>query len=65
MEAGAVATFNNRATVPEQLDQIKTITGGKFGRVFDASVQALEVSIKALETVSKEADKYFGTADDW
>ncbi|KAK5660591.1 hypothetical protein OQA88_13151 [Cercophora sp. LCS_1] len=65
IEAGAAATFNNRAAVEEQLAEIERITGGKFGRVVDASAQAVEISIRALETVSKEEEKYFATVGDW
>jgi threonine dehydrogenase-like Zn-dependent dehydrogenase len=65
MKAGATATFNNRAAETEQLEQIKAITGGKFGRIFDSSVHGFDLSIKALQTISKEDEKYFSTADDW
>jgi NADPH:quinone reductase-like Zn-dependent oxidoreductase len=65
LKAGASATFNNRASAEEQVAEIEKITGGKFGRVVDASTQAVELSIKALETVSKESTKYFATVDDW
>ncbi|KAK1760277.1 chaperonin 10-like protein [Echria macrotheca] len=67
LQAGASATFNNRASVDEQVAEIEKITGGKFGRVVDASaqMQAVEASIKALETVSNESTKYFATVDDW
>ncbi|KAK3368376.1 chaperonin 10-like protein [Podospora didyma] len=64
-KAGATATFNNRAPIDEQLGLIERITGGQFGRIFDASVQAVQLSIKALEAISKESDKYFASADDW
>ena len=63
--AGASATFNNRATVEEQLAEIQKITGGQFGRVVDASAQAVEVSIKTLVDVSKAELKYFASVDDW
>jgi hypothetical protein len=65
LKAGAVASINNRAPVDEQLAEIKRITGGNFGRVFDSSVVSFELSIKALETVSEEKAKYFSTVDDW
>lgn len=63
--AGATATFNCRAAPEDQLADIKKITGGKFGRVFDASVQAYNLAIKALETCSAETTKYFSSVDDW
>ena len=65
LEAGASATFNNRATVDEQLAEIEKITEGQFGRVVDASAQAVEVSIKTLVGVSKGEAKYFASVDDW
>jgi len=65
LEAGASATFNNRAPIEEQLAEIEKVTGGKFGRIVDTSVMSLDLSVKALEAVSKESDKYFATVDDW
>ncbi|KAK3356682.1 chaperonin 10-like protein [Lasiosphaeria hispida] len=65
LKAGASATFNNRAPLEEQLAEIGKITGGKFGRIFDASIVSFELSIKALEGLSTEDEKYFSTADDW
>lgn len=65
LKAGATATFNNRAPIEEQLTEIEEITGGKFGRIVDTSLMALDLSIKALETIAKESDKYFATVDDW
>jgi NADPH:quinone reductase-like Zn-dependent oxidoreductase len=64
LKAGATATLNNRAPIEEQLAEIEKITGGNFGHVFDSSVQATELSFKALETISKEPVKYFSTTDD-
>jgi hypothetical protein len=65
LDAGASATFNNRATVEEQLAEIDKITEGQFGRVVDASAQAVELSIKTLVGVSKAESKYFASVDDW
>jgi len=65
LQAGASATFNNRAPMEEQLAEIKEITSGNFSRVVDTSVAALELSVKALETISNAPDKYFATVDDW
>jgi D-arabinose 1-dehydrogenase-like Zn-dependent alcohol dehydrogenase len=65
LQAGASATFNNRAPMEEQLAEIKKITSGNFSRVVDTSIAALELSVKALETISKASDKYFATVDDW
>lgn len=63
--AGASATFNHHATVDEQLAEIEKITEGRFGRVVDASAQAVEVPIKTLVGASKVEAKYFATVDDW
>ncbi|KAK3369385.1 chaperonin 10-like protein [Lasiosphaeria ovina] len=64
-KAGADATFDNRAPLDEQLGIIERVTGGgQFGHVVDASAQAFELSIKALETIARE-DKFFSTVDDW
>jgi hypothetical protein len=65
IKAGASATFNNRASIEEQLAEIEKITGGKFARIVDTSLMSLDLSVKALETISKESDKYFATVDDW
>ncbi|KAK3313096.1 chaperonin 10-like protein [Apodospora peruviana] len=64
-KAGADATFDNRAPMEEQLGIIERVTGGLFAHVIDASVQAFELSVKALDTISKEKFKYFSTTDDW
>ncbi len=57
--------MNSRSSIEEQLDEIKKVTGGKFGRIFDASIMAFDLSIQALQTSSEESEKYFSTADDW
>lgn len=65
LKAGATATFNNRDSLESQLSEIKRITGGSFGRVFDSSIVSFELAIKALEEVSVAKEKYFSSADDW
>lgn len=65
LSSGANATFDNRASEAEQLAAIKDITGGRFSRVVDASAQAAELSLKALETSTVEGKKYFATVNDW
>lgn len=57
--------FDNRASEADQLAAIKDITGGRFSRVVDASAQAAELSLKALETSTMEGKKYFTTVNDW
>jgi hypothetical protein len=65
LKAGASATFNSRAPIEEQLVEIERITGGKFARIVDTSIASLDLSVRALETISKEPNKYFATVDDW
>lgn len=67
INAGATATFSNKAPLEEQLELIEALTdGGIFWHVFDASAQSFDLSIKALDTVSRaETLKYFSTVDDW
>ncbi|KAJ4179468.1 hypothetical protein NW767_014601 [Fusarium falciforme] len=62
---GATATFNNRATIDEQLAEIRTITGGNFARMFDATAYGYDLMVKALETCSTATTKYLTTVDDW
>ncbi|KAG7292856.1 hypothetical protein NEMBOFW57_002901 [Staphylotrichum longicolle] len=54
---GAAATFNNRASIDEQLAEIKGITGGNFARIFDATAYGYELMLKALETCSTAETK--------
>ncbi|GAB1309949.1 hypothetical protein MFIFM68171_00159 [Madurella fahalii] len=45
--------------------QDQKITQGNFGRVFDASAYAAELSLKGLQACSTEEKRYFSTVDDW
>lgn len=65
MKAGASAAFNSRASAEDQLAEIEKITGGQFSRIADTTLHAVDLSIKALETISKAPVKYFATVDDW
>ncbi|KAH6665684.1 chaperonin 10-like protein, partial [Halenospora varia] len=63
---GANATFSHRAALEEQLKEIRTITSGRFSRVFDASAMGTETALKALTSCSEEeGTKYFATTNDW
>ncbi|KAL4731747.1 hypothetical protein ACLX1H_000729 [Fusarium chlamydosporum] len=62
---GASATFNNRATLNEQVADIQRITGGNFGKIMDATAYGYEVMTKALETASVAETKLMATVDDW
>ena len=66
--AGATETFDYRLPLEARLAEIQRIIEGNFARFIDASSQAYELAINALETVTKrEASKkvYFATVDDW
>ncbi|PNY28896.1 Zinc-type alcohol dehydrogenase-like protein [Tolypocladium capitatum] len=62
LASGADATFNNRASPADQAADAKSITGGKFAAVFDASALADEAAFKILEQ-STAGTKYFTTTD--
>lgn len=65
LKNGATAIFNNRATVDEQLAELKNVTGGNFARIFDSTAYGYEIMVKALETCSAAATKYLTSVDDW
>ncbi len=65
IKAGATATFNNRGSVDDQVAEMKAITGGNFGRIFDATAYGYEIMVKALETASTAETKYLTSVDDW
>ena len=54
-----------RKSEDDQLQELKTITGGNFFGVFDTVAKSLEWSLKALREVSTAEKKYFTTTDDW
>ncbi|KAF4626707.1 hypothetical protein G7Y89_g11455 [Cudoniella acicularis] len=63
---GADATINYKDPLEDLLKDIKSITGGKFSRVFDASAMATEIGIQALAQCSQEERlKYFATTNGW
>ncbi|KAH6893528.1 chaperonin 10-like protein [Thelonectria olida] len=62
---GATKTFNSRGSPDEQLANIKEITGGNFGRIFDSTAHCYEVMVQALGTVSKADAKFLASVDDW
>jgi hypothetical protein len=65
MSNGATTTFNNRASVDDQLAEIKESTGGNFARIFDTTLYGYEVMVKALENCSTATTKYLASVDDW
>ncbi len=62
LASGANAAFSNRASPDEQAAEVKSITGGKVGLVWDSSGQAHEAGFKILAESTAQA-KYFSTTD--
>ncbi|KND93394.1 Zinc-type alcohol dehydrogenase-like protein [Tolypocladium ophioglossoides CBS 100239] len=62
LASGADATLNNRASPADQAAEVKSITGGMFAVVFDASALAHEAAFKILEQ-SSAGTKHFTTTD--
>lgn len=65
MRNGAMATFNNRGPIDEQLSEIKRITGGNFARMFDSTAVGYKVMVEALQTCSVATTKYLASVDNW
>ena len=62
LASGANAAFTNRASPDEQAAEVKSITGGKVGLVWDTSGKAEQAGFKILgESTAKT--KYFTTTD--
>ena len=59
------ATLDYKKSDDEQLEIIKSVTGGHFGRIFDTVAQSASCAIKALQQCSTAESKYFSTTDDW
>ncbi|KAH6971113.1 chaperonin 10-like protein [Ilyonectria sp. MPI-CAGE-AT-0026] len=62
---GALATFNNRGSIDEQLSEIKRITGGNFARMFDSTAVSYKIMVEALQTCSVSTTKYLASVDNW
>ncbi|UNI18618.1 hypothetical protein JDV02_004873 [Purpureocillium takamizusanense] len=62
LASGAEAAFSNRASPDEQAAEVKSITGGKVGLVWDSSGQAHEAGFKILAESTAQA-KFFSTTD--
>ncbi|KID91956.1 oxidoreductase, zinc-binding dehydrogenase family superfamily [Metarhizium guizhouense ARSEF 977] len=62
MGFGAQAAINNRATPDEQAAEVKSITGGKYSIVFDASGLSHEAAAKMLEATTA-SPKYYTTVE--
>jgi NADPH:quinone reductase-like Zn-dependent oxidoreductase len=63
LKTGAETVFDNRASLEEQAEKIKAITGGKFSKIFDASGKGNEVAVEAFKH-STESAKYFTSVND-
>lgn len=62
---GATAVIDYRKSEDDQLQDLKTITGGKFSGVYDTVAKSVGWSIRALTEVSTATNKIFATTDDW
>jgi NADPH:quinone reductase-like Zn-dependent oxidoreductase len=62
---GAEAVIDYRKSEDEQLQDLKTITGGNFFGVFDTVAKFTDWSLKALREVSTTEKKHFATTNDW
>ena len=63
MSFGADVTVDYRKTPAEQITEIKSMTGGKFGIVFDSVAKQPTFAFEILQ-LSTAAVKHFLTTDD-
>ncbi|KAI9830383.1 MAG: hypothetical protein M1826_004806 [Phylliscum demangeonii] len=63
---GATATIDYRKSEDEQVQEIASVTGGKFSMVYDAVAKSHAFARRLLTDVSKSSEKkHFATTDDW
>ena len=62
---GADATIDYRQSEPDQLQALKSITGGNFSGVWDAVASSEPLARRMLDEISTAKQKHFGTTDDW
>jgi NADPH:quinone reductase-like Zn-dependent oxidoreductase len=64
---GADATFSYRISLEKQIEAIKSATGGKFSKLYDASGMATDTGMAALATSTEphSAKKIFATTNNW
>lgn len=64
-DLGADAVIDYRKSEDDQLQDLKTITGGNFFGVFDSVAKSVGWSLRALTEISTAENKKFATTDDW
>lgn len=64
-DLGADAVIDYRKSELDQLQDLKSITGGNFSGVYDTVAKSTDWSLKALVEISTAANKVFATTDDW
>ncbi|MCJ1268451.1 hypothetical protein MMC22_008339 [Lobaria immixta] len=63
---GADATIDYRKSEDDQLEDLKTITGGNFFGVYDTVAKSTGFASRALKEISTSTQKrYFATTNDW
>ena len=62
---GADATVDYSQSQDEQLQEFKSVTGGKFSGVWDTVAKEELFARRLLDEVSATEQKWFGTTDDW
>ena len=62
---GAEATIDYSQSEEDQLQELKSITGGNFTGVWDAVAKSELLARRMLNEVSIAKTKIFGTVDDW
>lgn len=64
-DLGADAVIDYRKSEDDQLQDLKTITGGNFFGVYDTVAKSVGWSLRALTEISTAESKKFATTDDW
>lgn len=64
-ELGADATIDYSLSETDQLQDVKSITEGKFAGVWDAVARSEPLARQMLDKVSTAKQKIFATTDDW
>ena len=62
---GADATIDYSQSQDDQLQEVKSITGGKFSGVWDTVAREEPLARRMLDEASTAKEKRFGTTDDW
>ena len=63
---GADATIDYRKSEDDQLQDLKSITGGNFFGVYDTVAKSGSLATRALQDISTSTQKrFYATTDDW